>query len=68
MIYDFTVYRADGRETLVITVEAEDERAARRELEDRMAGLAITAGQRGEWRVAVTVIRQGREGSHENPV
>ncbi len=65
MIYDFTVYRTDGRETLVFTVEAEDEAAARAELADRMAGVAITRADMGEWRVGVTVVRQGRAGRHD---
>lgn len=67
MIYDFTVYRTDGRETLAFTVEAEDERTARRELADRLAGVAITRADMHEWRVGVMVMRQGRERRpHEN--
>lgn len=65
MIYDFTVYRKDGRETLAFTVEADGEAAARAELADRLAGVAITRADMGEWRVGVTVVRQGRAGRQD---
>lgn len=60
MTYDFTMYRADGLETLAFTVEAADEDAAHRELERRMAGVGITAEDLVDWKIGVTVIRQGR--------
>lgn len=67
MTYDFTVYRLDGLETLGFTVEADDEDAARRELAQRLAGVGITAEELGDWKIGVTVVRQGRERSeHED--
>ncbi len=71
MIYDFTVYRTDGLETLTFTVEADDEPAARRELGMRLAGVGISAEDMGAWRVGVTVVRHGlanKGDAHEDPV
>lgn len=67
MIFDFTVDRRDGLESLAFAVEAETEEAARVELGARLVGVGILPEQLADWRIwAGTVSGRRTEGRQMN--